>query len=134
MNITGTESKREAVVEYMTQHEENLPEDYLEKSNLGKDRVSASDVEISAAADFLRTDIYTFTEIPGPKRKMAWIKYPASCICDDQQTGIQCYRPRSLIRKLLQLCQVSVLSLGHTYRTDSCEFMLGLCVMPNINT
>jgi len=82
---------------------------------------TASDVKISAAADFLGTDIYMFTKIPGPKRKMAWIKYAASCICDDKQPEYNAI-----------YLDHSVLHLGHTYRTDSCEFML--CVMPNINT
>jgi len=45
VNITGTESShrqkalQKAIVKYMKQHEENLPENYLEKSNMGKDRV-----------------------------------------------------------------------------------------------
>ena len=84
--ITGAESNqkalRTAIVEYMKQHEENLPEDYLEKSN----RVWAIDVEISAAADFLQ--VLTSTHSPQSlvqTERWHGIKYHASCMCDDQQ-------------------------------------------------
>jgi len=52
-----------------------------------KDRVWASDIKISAAANFLQTDIYTYIEIglPGKHTTLAWIKFPASCSCDDEQ-------------------------------------------------
>ena len=48
----------------MKEHNEDLPEDYLHKSKMWKDRVWAAYIEISAAANFLHTDIYTYTEIP----------------------------------------------------------------------
>jgi len=63
LNITGTETNhqvlRKAVVDYMKEHNEDLPEDYLQKSKMWKDRIWATDMEISAAANFLQTDIYT---------------------------------------------------------------------------
>ena len=64
-------------------------------------------------------------------RQMAWIKYPASCVYDDQQPEYNAiYLEHSSGNHYN--CVKSVLHLGHTYRTDSCEFML--CVVPNINT
>jgi len=72
-------------VDYTKEHKEHLAEDYLQKSKMWKDGVWATDIEISAAANFLQTDIYTYTEIPGENTTLAWIKFPASCSCDDGQ-------------------------------------------------
>jgi len=69
----------------MKEHNEDLAEDYLQKSKMWKDRVWASDIEISVAANCLQTDIYTYTEIPGKNTTLAWIKFPSSCSCDDEQ-------------------------------------------------
>ena len=61
LNITGTKTNhqvlRKAVVDYMKEHNEDLPEDYLQKSKMWKERVWATDIEISTAANFLQNDI-----------------------------------------------------------------------------
>ena len=73
----------------MKEHNEDLPEDYLHKSKMWKDRVWAAYIEISAAANFLHTEIYTYTEIPDKNTTLACIKFPASCSCDDKQPRLQ---------------------------------------------
>jgi hypothetical protein len=57
----------------------------MNKSKIRKDRVWASDIEILAAANFMQTDIYTYTELTGNTRKLAWIKFSASCGCDNDR-------------------------------------------------
>jgi len=80
-----------------------------------KDRVWATDIKISAAANFLQTDIYTYTEIPGKNTTLPWIKFPASCSCDDEQPD---YSAIYLYWKPLRLRPVSDIHLEHTCRTD----------------
>jgi len=61
LNITGTKTNhqvlRKAVVDYMKEQNEDLPDDYLQKSKMWKERVWATDIEISTAANFLQNDI-----------------------------------------------------------------------------
>ena len=45
----------------MKERNENLPENYPQKSKLWQDRVWTTYIEISTAANFLQTDIYTYT-------------------------------------------------------------------------
>jgi len=41
----------------MKEHNEDLPEDYLQKSKMWRERVWATDIEISTADNFLQNDI-----------------------------------------------------------------------------
>ena len=49
--------------------------------------VCATDIDISAAADFLQTDINTHTEIPGKNTTLAWIKFPGSVASYNTRPG-----------------------------------------------
>ena len=79
--LTGTVNSS-AIVDNMRKYEEDLPKNSLQKSEMSK--VSATDVEMSAALNFLCTDIYVFSRIPGPNTRMARIKYSASCMGDEE--------------------------------------------------